>query len=1052
MLTEGWHIQLLGGLRMEQGRQSITRFRTQKTGALLAYLAFYRDRLHPRDVLADLFWPDDDPDAARASFRTALNSLRKQLESPHVAPQSVLIADRFQVQLRSDNVTTDVSQFLEAIQEARRCVHLKEQAGHLLQAVQAYGGELLPGFYEDWVIMERQALESVYMDALRQLLSHAEGEADFTQALDYATRIVALDPTAEEAHVAVIRLFHKAGRPREALRQYDTLERTLQSQLNAVPTQESRRLVDSIRTTVTRPVTVRRGHRQVPTLPVVRSTPSAPRREAREPAPSLPIPLLPFFGREADIERIMELLQPGSRSSSSLLRTPSPAVRLLTLLGPGGSGKTRLAIEVARQLQRAFAGSVWFVSLADLSEAGMVPEAILEAMELPRKGGGAWFAALQQSLGERSGLLILDNFEHLVEAGTQYVRDLLLHVPGLVCVTTSRLKLDIEGERVFMVAPLPVPKSDNVAPKALLEYPSVQLFVERAQAARIDFQITERNAVAITELTRRLEGLPLAIELAAAWAQMLTPSQMLERLENRFQMLVSRRRDPVPRHRSLHAAIGSSYALLPSEAQRLFCQLAVFRGGFRRDAAVEVCGSGEPDGTNADRIEDLLLLLQKHSLLDVEEWDETLRFTMLESLREFALEQLSADDRFSGALAHARWCRRLTYQASIAEPQDLPLWKDVLFQEQENVRAALAFCLQPLPSGAESDPNGAQQLAAQLGRDIAADLPWYWQWRGAYAEGRRWLEQALRLSEGSDPNPETENLRFHLAGLAFFLGLFPEAEAHCRTSLDRWQDDWDPVFRGKVLSRLGQTYGIQRDYGRAEPLLQESLAVFKAALDWKRASDALNGLGIIAKNRGDFVQARRYLEEGLDYDRQLNDTRFIYVKLVNLSLIAMAQKEYRVAELQLTECLEMVRALGERPGISLILHNLCLVTEEHSPERALAYLHESMKIRREMQDRHGIILNLSLLGDVMQKREPLRAVRFYAFARMLMETSGTRDAFANPERVNAFLEEIKTANPEAAVVWNLSLVVPPEAAIEEALEFCSTAAKLPHESAPSGPR
>ncbi|MCW3054907.1 MAG: transcriptional activator, partial [Chthonomonadales bacterium] len=218
----------MGGLRAEQNQQSLTRFRTHKTGALLAYLAYFPDRLHPRDALADLLWPEDAPEDARASLRTALNSLRKQLEPPGVPAQSVLVTDRSFIRLKKEVITTDVGLLGAALQEARQAVEAPVRAGHLSRAVQIYRGELLPGFYEDWVLQGRRQLEEAYAGALRQLRAYHEEVGDLTQALDYALRTVALDAISEEAHVDVIRLFRKAGRPKEAIQQYDVLTHLLQ--------------------------------------------------------------------------------------------------------------------------------------------------------------------------------------------------------------------------------------------------------------------------------------------------------------------------------------------------------------------------------------------------------------------------------------------------------------------------------------------------------------------------------------------------------------------------------------------------------------------------------------------------------------------------------------------------------------------------------------------------------------------------------------------------------------------------------------------------------
>lgn len=1037
MLTEGWRIQLLGDLRILRNDHEVKRFRTKKFGLLLAYLAHYGQRSHAREELAALFWPDADTEAGRLNLRVALSSLRKQLEPPGVPAGSVLLTEKEAVRLHPNAFQTDVQIFETALVAAERTTEWTALRDHLLVAIEAYQGCFLPGFYDDWVSLEQTRLEERYRQALHRLIEIFEQADDPVQALNYALRAIRVDPLDEIGYQFAIRLYLRNGQHAAAWRQFQELERKLATDLGVKPSPATRRLLETVECADAPATSSNRASRL---RPVATAPSPAPATSAqRKPAFCLLPPALNrFFGRERELAMLQEQLAEAGN-------------RLISLVGTAGAGKTRLAIEAVRRFIDDGAGAGAFVSLAVTTNPQQIPELILGALRLPPKEKTPPLEQVIAFLDKTSAaeaarvVLVLDNLEHLLAADAmqtvEIVQELIRRVSGLTLLTTSRHPLLIDGEALLPLTSLPFPVLPGT-PERLREFAGIQLFVDRAQAAQPDFQITPRNIAAITELCRRLDGLPLAIELAAAWAQTLTPAQMVQRLENRFQMLVSRKRDSASRHRSLHAAIASSYSLLSAEAQRLFCLISVFRGGFTLEAVTEVARGVEGDTGNLLPVEDLLAILQEHSLLTVERHEETLRFSLLESLREFARDQLSREARFAAALAHANWCRDLTQRASVASPQDQPAWKDVLLQEQENVRGALEFCFQAPPTEIDTEQLSPERRPDLLGMHIAAALPWYWQWRGAYAEGVRWLEEAVRRSDTGRPDPWTEDLRFHLAGLTFFLGLYAEAESHCRTSLDRWQEEWDPVLKGRVLSRLGQVYGIQRDYARAEPLLQEGLAVFKSACEWSRASDALNGLGIIAKNRGDYVQARRYLEEGLGYDRRGNDTRQIYVKLVNLSVIAIAQKEYSLAESQLAESLVMVRERGDRPGIALILHNLALVTEEQSPERALGYLHESMTIRSEIQDRHGIILNLNLLGDILQRRDALRAVRFYAFARMMMETTGTREAFANPQRVDAFVEELRITESEAEVVWQLGRVASPAAAIQEALQFCAERGKV----------
>jgi predicted ATPase len=285
-----------------------------------------------------------------------------------------------------------------------------------------------------------------------------------------------------------------------------------------------------------------------------------------------------FFGRAEEIAQLQWLLEPGAEG----------AARLVTLTGPSGAGKTRLAVEVAAILRAAYGDREWFVSLADLSDGSLVGEAIAGAMRLQREPNQDPLECVVASLNGGPSLLLLDNFEHLTESGTVLVETLIERAPSLSLLVTSQHRLEVAGERELPVMPLPTPAEESTAEQAL-ECPSVRLFVDRAQAARPDFVLTERNATAVATLCSRLEGVPLAIELAAAWAQMLTPAQMVARLSNRFDLLVSPRKRGLARHRTLRSAITWSYRLLSPELQRLFARLSVFRGGWDLDAARDVC-------------------------------------------------------------------------------------------------------------------------------------------------------------------------------------------------------------------------------------------------------------------------------------------------------------------------------------------------------------------------------------------------------------------------------------------------------------------------------
>ncbi|MES2459107.1 MAG: AAA family ATPase, partial [Armatimonadota bacterium] len=435
--------------------------------------------------------------------------------------------------------------------------------------------------------------------------------------------------------------------------------------------------------------------------------------------------LQPFFGREEEVSQIADSLC-------------GDEVRLLTLTGPGGTGKTRLAIEAARQMSAHFSGGTWFVPLAELPDASRFFEAVGKALGLSSGTGGNQeervIAALQEKADSGPVLLVMDNFEQIVDSAAFPLNTLLNRVRTLSCLVTSRQRLLLEGEREQPVRPLPTPLHPGT-PQVLLEFPSVQLFVNRAQAARSDFQLTARNADAITALCTRLEGIPLAIELSAAWSQTLTPAQMLERLNRRFDLLVSKRRDVSPRHSTLRATIEWSFRLLSLDLQSFFAQLSVFRGGWTLEAAETV--SQDPFAMG------FLAELCERSLIIAEETPNgTMRYRMLESMREFVAERL-AD---SGASDIRR--RYIGYFLDFSEAGAAQLtgplqseWLNRIEDDHGNLRAILAYFA---ASDAPDDKETHLRLAGTLWR--------FWMMRGYLTEGRQHLATALDRAE-STPRP-----------------------------------------------------------------------------------------------------------------------------------------------------------------------------------------------------------------------------------------------------------------------------------------------------------
>lgn len=977
MMNQPCFIELLGGLRVRQGDRVIARFRTQKTAALLVYLAYFWKRSHPREELIELLWPDTAPEDGRASLRTALSSLRHQLEPPGMPYNSVLIADRTNVRLNPDAVITDVERFESSVQAAACIAEIPQRVQALMQALELYRGPLLPGFYEDWALRERERLEQVYLSASGQLMELLAQQDELGQAIEYALRRVHAEPLMEEARCDLIRLYIATGQLDAARDQYREMERLLREELKTTLSPETQALAAQLTDN-------RRSETQTHsmTLPssLAHATASAPVPLPSPPkpflSPRLPLHLTAFFGREDELARLQALLTPLRAGSPTREHSDNDTPtyqhalppRLLTLTGPGGAGKTRLAVEVARKLIEAYGGRVWFVPLADVTDAEQIPDALLSVLRLPRSANQEPLEQLAQALDQHPSLLILDNFEQLAETGTPFVWTLLERIRTLICLLTSRQRLDLTGEREFPVQPLPVPTMPT-APERLIEFASVRLFVDRAQAARADFQVTQENAEAVAALCERLEGIPLAIELAAAWAQALTPSQMLARLARRFEFLASRRKDLSARQRTLRATIEWSYRLLTPEQQRFFVRLSVFRGGWTLAAAEAICT--EPL--------DYLRQLQERSLLVTEEANSEMRFRLLEALREYAWDRLSEVGEDEAVCNSHRDYFLALVEAARPKMQgpEQAVTLEAIEVEHDNLRAALQFSVKELTyrddlpnrsfaSDAWSSSPDVQR-AAELGLRLAVALAPFWEVRGYLSEGRKWLEALLAGSGDAAVSWRAKALE--AAGrLAWQQASYLSARTLFEESLALFRQSGDVQGIADTLHDLGILAEEQGDYVAARAFLEESLEIKRRLGDQRGIAASLNSLANVVTDQGEYACARPLYEESLGLRRALEDQRGVASVLTNLGLMLYEQADYATARALHTESLALYRALGDRRGITASLSNLAIVAQEQGDSVEARALHEeSLAMRRELGDQRGIAISLNNLGDLARR-------------------------------------------------------------------------------------
>jgi predicted ATPase/DNA-binding SARP family transcriptional activator/Tfp pilus assembly protein PilF len=1010
---EHWQIEMLGGLRVRRGTHVLKRFQTQKTEALLAFLAFYPHRSHPREELVDRLWPDAEIGPGRNRLSQALGWLRTHLEIPEAisgSAGSVILADRRAVGINPHLMVTDIGEFEKTLASAGKHSGAS-QAELLKQAVSLYQGELLPGHYEDWVLTERSRLVGLFLSALRMLVRHYEETQDWEPAETYARRALAADPLDEALHCDLMRLLAASGQVSAAQRQFRVMEKLLAEEMEGTPSPVAFALLEQIRL----------NHTQ--SAPSNRSFP-----------PSLPTPLTRFFGRETEIAQTQTLLQ-------------TDGVRLVTLTGTGGAGKTRLALEVGACLQKAYIDATWFVPLADVRDTKLLPTALADSLRLPHRGATPAMELVVDALAHRPSLLILDNMEHLQDEAVSLLGELLAQVPMLKILVTSRHRLGLEGEQEVVVLPLPIPTEITVTeadPKAierLMCVESIRLFTDRARAVRPDFMITHKTASTMTRLCRRLEGLPLALELCAAWAQTLTPAQMLSQLTRRFDLLVSRRTDIAPRHRSLRAAVEYSYLLLPTDLQEFFVSLSIFRGGWTLEAAETICWNTDH---NPLSVLTALTELRERSLVTAESGEDQgssaeepeMRYRMLEALREFAAEQQTLAVKGPLQSAHAHYFLHLAETASLhmSGPNQRE-WLRRLEAEHDNLRAALDWAL--------------ETHATETGLRIAGALALFWDVRGFLSEGEGWLSRLLALPKEAHQSREQQAVR---AKALYAQGLlargrteFATAEATTRQALALWQELADDRGAAMTLQLLATLAYSREDYDEARNLLEESLPCVRRLGDPSLLARVLNSQGNIAMEQRDWAQAEAHFSESLNLHQVQGDRKQIAATLNNLGLVARYRGDYPTALRLLQEDLVICQELSDRTSIAISLLNLGTV---HRLERRFAEAHlvlsEALTLVSEAESRRAFAWCVKEIGHLAcAEAEFSVGVRLLAASEGLRHTLGMSFKPADPDEL-----ERDTAQAQAVLgkehytaAWDRGIALSFAEASAEASDFVDTPRK-----------
>ncbi len=678
---------------------------------------------------------------------------------------------------------------------------------------------------------------------------------------------------------------------------------------------------------------------------------------------NLPIQPTAFIGREKEVVTLCDLVR-------------RPEVHLLTLTGPGGVGKTRLGLQVAAELSEWFTDGVFLVPLAPVSDPEQVVPAIAQTLSIGEAGDQPLFALLKSVLKEKHLLLLLDNFEQVSDAALQ-IADLLPASPKLKVLVTSRVGLHVRAEREFSVPPLSVPNPKRLPDLLTLsQYEAVALFIARAQAARPDFQVTNTNAPAVAGICARLDGLPLAIELAAARIKYFPLQALLARLEQGLALLSGGARDLPARQQTLRGTIAWSYDLLSPQEQSLFRRLAAFVDGCTVEAAAQVgAAAGELTG---DVLETLLSLVDKSLLrqAEQEEGEEgEPRFLMLQVLREFGLECLAS----TGELEATRTAHALYYlaRAEEAEPHlrgsEAGRWFVQLEQEHENQRAALSWLLERarLRAGSEGEKKWAE-----LAMRLCSALYWFWNIHGYYREGRSFLERALALREGATASVQVKVL-YAASVLAITQDDFERAEALCRESLALSRELGDASNSAVALLQLGFVDWARGKYAESRDQLEEAVALFQELGDtWNRAR-ALAYLARVFAARGEYDRARAFAEQSLGLSRALGNKGRIAIALYELARVRfLAQDDFNQAQALAEQSLALFRELGDTQYTAVLLS---LLGEMHLRQgkqgQASELLEESLATFKDLGDRWSTAEALLAFARVAASQGEFAAAR-----------------------------------------------------------------------------
>jgi predicted ATPase len=736
-----------------------------------------------------------------------------------------------------------------------------------------------------------------------------------------------------------------------------------------------------------------------------------PARQAEPRASNIPVQRTAFVGREKEIAAAKELLL-------------SKDARLVTVTGPGGIGKTRLGVEIASSVLENFPGGIHFVPLSPLRDPALVASLIVQTLGIREAGGQSPLELLKKYFQDSSRapvLFLLDNFEHLMPAAP-IVADLLAIAPNLKILVTSRAALHVYGEQEFPVPAMGVPESHSKPSlSALSQFPAVALFVQRAIAARPDFELNQQNASAVIEICTRLDGLPLAIELAAARVKVLSPSSMCTRLASRLQLLTGGARDLPQRQQTLRAAFDWSHDLLSPAEQKLFRRLSVFVGGCTLEGVEAVCDT--KGDLELDLLDGMSSMVDKSLLQQFEQANGESRFAMLQTIREYAREKLEASGEDAATKrTHAAYCLVLAEEAAAAQGgAERTEGRERVALEHDNFRAGLDWLTE------SGDADWGLRLGTALFR--------FWESHEYLAEGRDSLAKVLRIPAAAAPTKARARAVFAAGVLATEQGDFAAADALMMESLE-------------IGRKLGDTQGVAvtvnaravlaRDQGNvalAHSLFQESLTLWRELGDLQAIARALSNLASVLKMQGEYDLARSLCAECRAIFEGLGDRTGAAWSLNNEGDIARDQGDSAAARALFEQALAIFRELDDRWGIAGTLADLgALAREEHNCSAALVLFRESLKIFQQLEHKRGIarLLECCACSAAVQK-QAARSLRLAGAAAALRHNIGAPLTVAEQVKLETILEPARQALSNTATAWLEGWDMPLDRAIEEVL-------------------